>query len=185
MAKSMADDTMADDTMADDTMAQSMAESMADDAAHYDRIIIKNKCTISDDCAICLDSLLSKQIIYLPCKHFFHLSCLKYSLDNKLYTCPLCRYDLVNALIKSNFKFPYTYNMGPYFYANAYAMGPYAYNIGPYAYAYAYAMDPYAYEDDLLWQEMLYTLLLQEYVPAPVLILPEGEEAEAVYEDID
>ncbi len=153
-------------------------DTAADAAAHYERIIIKNKCTISDDCAICLDSLLSKQIIYLPCKHFFHLSCLKYCLDTKLYTCPLCRYDLVNALIKSNFKFPYTYTMGPYFYANAYAMGPYAYNMGPYA-----MMDHY--EDDLLWQEMLYTLLLQEYVPVPVLILPEGQGEEAVYEEID
>jgi hypothetical protein len=86
------------------------ANSMAENACKYKRIILQKKCTIADDCAICIDSVLEKPVMYLPCKHFFHQACLNQAIEKKLYTCPLCRHDLVEALLKTNFKFPMGYN---------------------------------------------------------------------------
>ena len=84
-----------------------MNSSLLIDSAHrYDRIIIKNTSKNNDDCPICLQSFLNTQIMYLPCKHMFHSSCLKQSFQNNLYTCSLCRHDLKTALTKINFKFP-------------------------------------------------------------------------------
>lgn len=104
---------------------------MAENASKHQRIILQKKCTIKDDCAICIDSLLAKPVMYLPCKHFFHQSCLNQAFEKKLYTCPLCRYDLVEALIKINFKFPMVYDMNTYantiFYTYPYIY-PYSYN---------------------------------------------------------
>jgi hypothetical protein len=90
------------------------ANSMADAAAKYDRLIRQKKCTIADDCAICIDSVLAKPVMYLPCKHFFHQACLNQAFEKKLYTCPLCRYDLLEPLLKANFKFPMVYDMNTY-----------------------------------------------------------------------
>lgn len=80
--------------------------SIAENAAKYGRIMLQKKCTIKDNCAICIDSLLTNPVMYLPCKHFFHKCCLKQAFEKNLYTCPLCRYDLVDALLKTDFKFP-------------------------------------------------------------------------------
>lgn len=75
-------------------------------ATKHNRIILEANCTQSDDCAICLDRLTSKTCAYLPCTHLFHNSCLQQAFKEKLYSCPLCRYDLVEALKKTNFIFP-------------------------------------------------------------------------------
>jgi len=77
-----------------------------DAATKHNRIIIKSKCKASGDCAICLDRLTGKTCAYLPCTHLFHNSCLDEAFKQKLYTCPLCRYDLVEALKKTDFIFP-------------------------------------------------------------------------------
>ena len=71
-----------------------------DCAAYYDRLILQIKCKIPDDCAICLDTLVNKNVIYLPCKHYFHANCIKRTFVEKSYTCPLCRHNLMNSLQK-------------------------------------------------------------------------------------
>jgi hypothetical protein len=101
-------------------------------ASKYERIILQNKCPREEEeCSICLDSLYMKQIAYLPCKHSFHQKCIQYSFEKKLYSCPLCRYDLLTALKKTNFIFPVVYD--PYTYTYTY---PY-----PYTYDYTYIYD--------------------------------------------
>ncbi len=65
----------------------------------HKRIILKTK--FKDDnekCAVCLDSMHEKTIAILPCKHYFHYTCFDEMTQTKLYTCPLCRYDLKPAL---------------------------------------------------------------------------------------
>jgi hypothetical protein len=76
-----------------------------DCSAYYDRLIIQKNCPKKDNCSICLDSLYKKTIMHLPCKHNFHYSCLIQSIENDLYTCPLCRYNLTNALLKIGYKY--------------------------------------------------------------------------------
>jgi len=75
-------------------------------AAQLERIILEKNCKNKDECAICIDTLASKTVAYLPCSHFFHHACLKQAFAKQLYTCPLCRYDLVPALTKMKFVFP-------------------------------------------------------------------------------
>jgi hypothetical protein len=103
----------------------------------HQRIILKNKCNLQEDCAICIESLYQKKVAYLPCKHFFHHSCLKLALEKKLYTCPLCRYDLVEALRNINFQFPQVYN-------------PYVFNGGLYGLRWTYTQEVAEPEDDTL-----------------------------------
>ena len=67
-------------------------------ATYYDRMILQSKCNVEDDCSVCLESLLNKNAIYLPCKHYFHSACLNMMIKAKTYTCPLCRYNLINSL---------------------------------------------------------------------------------------
>ena len=76
-------------------------------AANNERIIIQQKCPFDEkECSICLTTLFHKQVAYLPCKHYFHSSCLTEAFNNRLYTCPLCRTDLNKVLNKIGFKFP-------------------------------------------------------------------------------
>ena len=76
-------------------------------AKKYNRIIIQQKCKNQmDECAICLDSHYMKTVAYLPCGHVFHHTCVQQAFAKKLYSCPLCRSDLVEALLKTNFQFP-------------------------------------------------------------------------------
>ena len=75
-----------------------MCESLADLAALQNRIIVQAKCELEDNCSICLYPLLNKPVNYLPCKHYFHNCCLKQMVENSLYTCPLCRHNLVMPL---------------------------------------------------------------------------------------
>ena len=77
-----------------------------DIATKHNRIILEANCQAADNCAICLDRLTSNTCAYLPCTHLFHNRCLHQAFEQKLYTCPLCRYDLVEALKKTNFIFP-------------------------------------------------------------------------------
>ena len=128
-----------------------------------DRIILQPKCKIKDDCAICLLSLTTKLVSHLPCKHYFHYSCMQQVYANKIYTCPLCRYDLVPALLKTNFKYQYfnsyidyasifDYDRNTYV-PFAYARSTYAdeyarQNARPTYYAHQFARVPYTYPDD-------------------------------------
>ena len=79
-------------------------------ATYYDRMILQSKCKVEDDCSVCLESLLNKKVIYLPCKHYFHSACLNMMIKAKTYTCPLCRYNLINSL----------HQIGHNFYTNVY-----------------------------------------------------------------
>jgi hypothetical protein len=74
-------------------------------AAYYDRLVIQCKCNLEDDCAVCLEPLLGKNVTHLPCKHFFHSSCLNQVIEAKTYTCPLCRYNLINSLYQIGHNF--------------------------------------------------------------------------------
>ena len=154
-------------------------------AKEYDRIILKNKCKLKDDCSICLDSLYEKKAACLPCKHYFHHSCLKQALDKKLYTCPLCRYDLLNALMKTDFKFPIVYN--PYTYFGVYFSPHYAYDVpDDYDVPDSYDVPELVASDDdepsidLTGWTNLFLNITQDHsidsayaiVPAPVPILP-------------
>ena len=76
-------------------------------ASNHERIIIQRKYpSNNDECSICFDELFNKSVSYLPCKHLFHSSCLNKTFENKIYSCPLCRLDLKDALTKINFNFP-------------------------------------------------------------------------------
>lgn len=77
------------------------------------RLIIQNKCQNQGECAICYESFHMKQVVLLPCKHMFHNSCFKKTLDHRSYKCALCRFDITAALGKTGFNFP------PGVYANA------------------------------------------------------------------
>ena len=79
-------------------------------AAYYDRLILQTKCKVEDDCSVCLETLLEKNVTYLPCKHYFHSNCLNQMIEAKTYTCPLCRYDLFNSLLNKGHRFFYNLN---------------------------------------------------------------------------
>ena len=76
-------------------------------ASNNKRIIIQRKYPSNNvECSICFDELFNKSVSYLPCKHLFHSTCLSKTFENKIYSCPLCRSDLTEALNKINFEFP-------------------------------------------------------------------------------
>ena len=143
------------------------ANAMCNAAAKYDRLIRQKKCTIADDCAICIDSVLAKPVMYLPCKHFFHQACLNQAFEKKLYTCPLCRYDLLEPLLKANFKFPMVYDMNTYINTFFYTY--------PNIYPYTDHPDDEQYDDipeliddsddpDVSWNQLFYNVM--QNVPA-------------------
>jgi hypothetical protein len=51
-----------------------------------------------DRCAICLDALVPKLALYLPCKHAFHYKCWQHLVEQRTYTCPLCRANFSETL---------------------------------------------------------------------------------------
>jgi len=128
-------------------------------STNNERIILKSKSKNKDDCAICIDSLYKKTVAYLPCSHFFHHDCLSQAFEKQLYSCPLCRYDLVPALRQINFKFPVVND--PYVIRDAYFRNAYTYFRDAYthdaythdAYTHdAYTHDAYTiYQDDILF----------------------------------
>lgn len=87
------------------------------EAEKHDRMIIQKKCKIKEEnCSICLLSVFEKKVVFLPCKHFFHHTCLTQSIDSKHYLCPLCRYDLKPSLLKIDHIFPQQYTQSDYIY---------------------------------------------------------------------
>jgi len=74
-------------------------------AAKRNRIILqkKYKCKEDESCPICIDGMRDRSIIYTPCKHKFHSKCFYMMLSvgqMNSYSCPLCRCDLLFALLK-------------------------------------------------------------------------------------
>jgi len=87
------------------------------EAEKHDRMIIQKKCKIKEEnCSICLLSVFEKKVVFLPCKHFFHHTCLTQSIDSNHYLCPLCRYDLKPSLLKIDHIFPQQYTQSDYIY---------------------------------------------------------------------
>ena len=93
-------------------------------AKKYNRIIIKTKCNDKEtECSICFNSIYMNSVTHLPCTHFFHTKCFNTAVYNKLYTCPLCRFDLtlqlkslgisirptINEIYDDFFTYPYDY----------------------------------------------------------------------------
>jgi hypothetical protein len=75
--------------------------SFADSAHSTNRLIIQHKYKDENDCPICIDTMLNKTVIYTPCKHIFHISCLFNVFDYggiNTYKCPLCRNEFITAL---------------------------------------------------------------------------------------
>jgi len=58
----------------------------------------KWKCVyVGDECSICLDSILNKNVCLTECNHSFHSDCLfdfLSSVPSKNRLCPMCRYPL-------------------------------------------------------------------------------------------
>lgn len=45
-----------------------------------------------DKCLICLEDIKKEEDVYsLPCRHFFHINCLKQSVSHNHLYCPTCR----------------------------------------------------------------------------------------------
>jgi hypothetical protein len=68
-------------------------------AALMKRLVIQ-KCYKKEDeiCAICLEQMYQRTCEYLPCTHVFHFPCLRQLIEQRIYTCPLCRYDFNDML---------------------------------------------------------------------------------------
>lgn len=52
----------------------------------------------ADACVICLEPLVQKLSLYLPCKHVFHYACCQPLIAGRSYKCPLCRGNFSGAL---------------------------------------------------------------------------------------
>jgi len=70
----------------------------ADIAFQMKRLIIQGRCSLTDNCMICLENMHRSKCIYLPCKHAFHSTCLKQLVERRTYTCPLCRAEFKETL---------------------------------------------------------------------------------------
>ena len=58
------------------------------------RRMVQLKCDVSEDCSICLESMLHRRVTYLPCGHRFHLHCFvqqRKSMYESANVCALCR----------------------------------------------------------------------------------------------
>ena len=53
-----------------------------------------------ETCAICLIPYLDAALTLTPCKHVFHQHCFQTMVQQHLYTCPLCRFNLKPVLEK-------------------------------------------------------------------------------------
>jgi hypothetical protein len=64
------------------------------------RLILRRYLTgqTEDRCTICLEELVPKMALYLPCKHTFHYTCWQRLVEQQTYTCPLCRANFSEAL---------------------------------------------------------------------------------------
>lgn len=73
---------------------------------YFNRVITQQKYNNDEHCSICLDSMLNKQVIHIPCGHIFHNNCINTVFKSECltkYNCPLCRYDVYSALQKLGF----------------------------------------------------------------------------------
>ena len=68
------------------------------------RNILHLKYKNDENCSICLLPMLNKLVLHTPCQHYFHYTCIKSVYTSQYiykYKCPLCRYDLTNAIFNS------------------------------------------------------------------------------------
>ena len=63
----------------------------ADVAFQMKRLVIQGRCSLSDNCMICLENMHRSKCVYLPCKHAFHSKCFTQLVERRIDTCPLCR----------------------------------------------------------------------------------------------
>ena len=72
-------------------------------AKKKNRLMIQQNFDIEEECPICLESMINKPVMYTPCKHRFHTKCMftmMGGLQVSNHSCPLCRYDLLTAIMK-------------------------------------------------------------------------------------
>ena len=56
---------------------------------------IKVKCSLDDDCCICMNGLKEADCMKFPCGHFIHYECaLNWSKSSKITACPYCRHKI-------------------------------------------------------------------------------------------
>lgn len=70
------------------------------------RVIVQNKYNSDEECSICLNSMLNKTVLHIPCGHNFHNNCINTVFKSNCltkYNCPLCRFDIYYALRKLGF----------------------------------------------------------------------------------
>lgn len=82
-------------------IVEAEAEIVEETSLKYDLDVPRKP--IEQDCAICLNELLSKKkiIMKLPCSHNFHRDCVLSWLSRK-HSCPSCRDDINNPRPKRN-----------------------------------------------------------------------------------
>jgi len=74
-------------------------------AKKKNRLMIQQNFDIEEECPICLESMINKPVMYTPCKHRFHTKCMftmMGGLQVSNHSCPLCRHDLLTAIMKLN-----------------------------------------------------------------------------------
>ncbi|MED6186971.1 hypothetical protein PIB30_071956 [Stylosanthes scabra] len=83
------------DTTTTSTCASSSSRPRRVSITHYKSLCRNNNNnnkSVMVECCVCLTRFEANQeVSELPCKHFFHTSCLDKWFDNRHPTCPLCR----------------------------------------------------------------------------------------------
>jgi len=72
-------------------------------AKNKNRLMIQQNFDIEEECPICLENMINTPVVYTPCKHRFHAKCMFTLLGSEhlsKYKCPLCRHDLMTAIMK-------------------------------------------------------------------------------------
>lgn len=72
-------------------------------AKKRNRLIIQKNFEFEEECTICLASMLNKSVIYTPCKHRYHSTCIFAMMagpHQSRHKCPLCRFDMSTAIMK-------------------------------------------------------------------------------------
>ena len=85
-----------------------LAQNKLDLYSSFNKSCIRNilhlKYKNDENCSICLLPMLNKLVLHTPCQHYFHYTCIKSVYTSQYiykYKCPLCRYDLTNAIFNS------------------------------------------------------------------------------------
>ena len=95
--------------LAQNKLAQNkLAQNKLDLYSSFNKSCIRNilhlKYKNDENCSICLLPMLNKLVLHTPCQHYFHHTCIKSVYTSEYiykYKCPLCRYDLTNAIFNS------------------------------------------------------------------------------------